>query len=146
MLTFYHIQMKIEPEKIKNGKQISKGLLLFKKNSPSYKLAKNISSLYGGFYQTEILIPTNLYTTSFTPTDNRIIKISKNNLKEYEEFRKKYSKDLIKELNKRHIIGFDSTDIMVFKKMDGGGVLWNIPNEIKIGKTEKILVKAKKKA
>ncbi len=147
MLKFYHIETKLKPDEIKISKKIKKyGLVFLKKSNPSYNMAVNISVFDGGFRQVEICIPKKLYTTSLHPTEkNRILKVTKENFKEYKELMAKYpiKKELYNELSKNNIIGIDATDIMVFGKIDGGGVLWKMPPEIIIGKTEKMLVKVK---
>lgn len=123
-----------------------------------YRFQKN-SKYNDGFRQREISIPKELYTTSLNPTGkNRILKITKDNLEEFEKLEDEFKlqmKDgshilefekLQRELNKRHIIGIDQTIRKGTYGLQSFGCIWHYIDKIKIGKTEKIVVKSTKKA
>jgi len=107
-----------------------------------YNCEKKISEDYGGYIEYEIDIPASRFTTSFNPrTKNKIVKITKENIKEYETLRIKQCKGnrslFIEEMIKRNIIGIDATTKLMMKyfHVSGGwpeGFIWKKPNDIKI--------------
>jgi hypothetical protein len=140
MPKLYIIKSGINPPEIKLEFNNNNPLIFGAKNGEAYSLIDSISKHTDGFRQREITIPKKLYTQSLNPTgENRILQITKDNSKEFEEFVKKYpDTKKYKELSKRNIIGLDKTNK---KKEHSIGHLWEFPDIIKFGKTKIIYLK-----
>ena len=138
MPKYYHIHRGLEKSRL--DKEFITDLPLFfsKNNSIWYNIEKNISKEYKGYQIYEIYIPSNKFTTSFNPkTPNRIVKITKNNIKEYIELKNKYKGHInfIEEMRKRKIIGIDATTetkLMYDTIGPPEGYVWKKINGIKI--------------
>jgi hypothetical protein len=137
MPTHYHVHTnKIQNDVINNFIK-DKPLFFSRMNSwyyETYKSAWKESIIY------KIYIPLSRYTTSFNPRcKNKIVRVTLQNVDEYKYIRKKYKghSNFIKEMNKRGIIGIDSTDIKLnryptLRPLEG--YFWSKPNDIIIKK------------
>jgi len=136
MPKYYHIHRGLDKSQLEKKFILNKPLYFSKKNSNWYQIEQEISKDYGGFRIYEIYIPTNRLTNSFNPiTPNKIVKITKNNIKEYIELRKKYKGSIyfIEEMKKRKIIGIDATiedKLMYGMYGPPEGYIWKKPNDI----------------
>ena len=138
MPKYYHIHKGLNKSTLEKQFIQNTPLYFSKKNSSWYQIEQDISKDYGGFQIYEIYIPSNRFTNSFNPkTPNKIVKITKDNIKEYIDLREKYkgSSYFIEEMKKRKIIGIDAT--IEDKLMYGiygppEGYIWQKSNDIKI--------------
>jgi hypothetical protein len=143
MPKYYHIHRGTAPSELEKGFTKNRPLFFSKKNSRWYDIEQNISKDYGGYRMYEIYIPKTRFTTSFNPkTAGKIVKITKNNIKEYFQLRDNYkgNNSYIDELKIRNIIGVDATLEHKDKDKDKDkdnygppeGYVWQKPADIKI--------------
>jgi hypothetical protein len=139
MPKYYHIHRGKKSSEIDTKFINGTSLFFSKKNSNWYNIEKETSKDYGGYHEYEIYIPSSLFTASFNPTTkNKIVKISKNNIKEYYALRMKYNRGsyyFIEEMKKRNIIGIDATTDLMFNYSISGppeGFIWKKTKDIKI--------------
>ena len=121
-------------------------IIYVQKNSSWYKIEKDISKQneYRGYSMYEIIIPKELFTTSLYPNGkNRVLKITKNNIKEYKKL--KLSDNFYSILTGRNIIGVDVTSKFIYKHISVDGTInppeafiWQKPSQIKIKKIETV--------
>lgn len=113
MPLFYHVHRSTKPSKIEKKIILDKPLFLSRKKSFWYNVEKNVGATeYGGYIIYEICIPKNNFTYSFRPiTNNKIVKITKDNVDKYIQLRNKYPGQInfFNELKKRNLIGYDAT-------------------------------------
>nr|QBK88762.1 MAG: hypothetical protein LCMiAC01_04440 [Mimivirus LCMiAC01] len=140
MPKYYHIHRSPKPSKIETKLKQNQTLYFSRKNSFWYNVEQRIGKeYYGGYIIYEINIPKILFTTSFNPIKNKIVKITKKNINEYKKLTKQYkgSINFIKEMKKRNIIGIDATSKFISKHRSLNppeGYIWKFPNTIKIKK------------
>jgi hypothetical protein len=137
MPKYYHIHRGVEPSELEKKFIDEYPLFFSKKNSKWNMLEKDVSESYGGYREYEIDIPKKLFTTSFHPkAKGKVVKINKDNINEYIESRKKYGghHGIVKEMNKRNIIGIDCTLEHPDAYYTGfpEGFIWKKPSSIKI--------------
>ena len=149
MPKYYHIHRGIEPSELENKFIKNQPLFFSKYNSIWYNSEKSISYEYGGRSIYQIYIPKKRFTFSFDLNKKRkIVKITKDNIKEYIELRKKFlgHSRFIEEMNKRNIIGVDATDESIYDQFkfgdpEGGeGYIW-ISKDIRIKLIERKIYK-----
>lgn len=140
MPIFYHIHIGVDNPHFEKFEK-NRPLYFSRKNSRWYRNWKSVGEDYGGHLEYKISFPRTLYTTSFNPrSKNKIVKITKENIKEYKNLKKKYrGVKFIEEMNKRNIIGIDCTPKWTFKHNSllisvMEGYFWKKVKEIKIEK------------
>lgn len=140
MPIYYHIN---RGKNNLNKKFIDNKPLFFSKHKSFwYNFEKEISKDLNGYIEYKIFIPKSLFTYSFNPrTKNKIVKITKHNIHEYQCLKEKYRghNNFIKEMNKRNIIGIDATIKLDYKKYKletehPEGYIWKKLPEITITK------------
>jgi hypothetical protein len=161
MPKYYHIHICERSGEDTLEKGFIKGdrLYISKKNSWWYRIWKKIG-IDGvnneGYKIYEITIPKELYTTSLYPKGkNKILKITKNNIKEYKKLMRQCWKFngkgkgfhyLVIELTKRNIIGVDATSKFIRKHMQSAMIfepeafIWQKPSQIKIKKIKTVTI------
>lgn len=124
-----------------------------KKDSFWYNIEKSIGKDdYGGYIIYEVYIPKSLFTTSFNPKEkNKIVKITPDNINEFNDLLKKsIGKYRYYILKKRNIIGVDATANFIANRqfhkyltseeaitmITPEGYIWSFPKSIKIKKIE----------
>ena len=131
---YYHIHRGIKPCSLDNKFIKNRPLFFSKKNSIWYNIEKEISKDYGGYRMYEIYIPRTYFTLSFNPkTKNKILKITPDNIKEYNELYPHFP--FINNMKKSNIIGIDATqDLNGLYSMGTPpeGYIWKKPKDIKI--------------
>ena len=134
MDNLYILEYGLSPPEIKLELHDGMPLRFFTKDQFGYYMFKGFNTKYGGFRQLKITIPKKLYTTSLNPKgQNRILKITKDNIDKYKEFIKNYlSNDptLYKYISKKNIIGLVD---MRFGEEHVNGKLWEFPDIINFG-------------
>jgi hypothetical protein len=114
MPIYYHISLgdkfnvsKDFSKNLKNGKT----LYYAKKNSFWYNFWKKVGEDVKSYAIYKITIPEKLFTSSFHPKDEKIVRITNKNIKKYFEFENEVSKLSklrdIKMMRKNNIIGVD---------------------------------------
>ena len=125
MPIYYHISLgdkfnvnKDFSKSLKNGK-----ILYFaKKNSFWYNFWKKVGEDVKSYAIYKITIPEKLFTSSFHPKDEKIVRITNKNIKKYLEFSNEVSKLSklrdIKFMQKNNIIGIDlnTQDVLDYPK------------------------------
>ena len=122
MPIYYHISLgdkfnvnKDFSNNLKNGKK----LFFAKKNSFWYNFWKKVGEDVKSYAIYKITIPEKLFTSSFHPKDEKILRITNTNIKEYLETENKVSKLRdITFMRKNNIIGVDlnTQDVLDYPK------------------------------
>lgn len=125
MPIYYHISLgdkfnvnKDFSNNLKNGKK----LFFAKKNSFWYNFWKKVGEDVKSYAEYKITIPEKLFTSSFHPKDEKILRITNTNIKEYLETENKVSKLSklrdITFMRKNNIIGVDlnTQDVLDYPK------------------------------
>jgi hypothetical protein len=125
---FYHISRGIQQNSLDNGFIKGEALFFSKKDSFWYKVERQIGmNHFGGYKIYEIFIPSTAYTTSFNPRTPKIVKITKNTLKEYiKKYQSLGNYGVMIELQKRGLIGVDCTDFKTNMSPEEG-FIWEMP-------------------
>jgi hypothetical protein len=110
MTKYYHIHIGTKKiGKLINGKPLFLDISGGRYNAMWKQIAKNDE--YDGYIEYSIDIPENLFTEELKPNTYKILRITKNNKKEYEKIIKKLKKDgLWSYLLSNNYIGLDTTD------------------------------------
>lgn len=144
MPIYYHIHRGIKKSNLEKGFKKNKPLFFSKKNSFWYEIEKKIGrENFDGYIIYKIDIPSNRFTTSFNPrSNNKIVKITKKNIKKYIALLSKYKsrKNFIIEMNNRNIIGIDITTEFrdsrkrFMHRITPEGFIWKKTSDIKINR------------
>ncbi len=136
MTKYYHIHFGTK----KIGKLINGKLLFLDKKDGQYnylfkQIAKD-SGDFNGYIEYSIEIPDDLFTEELKPNTNKILRITKNNIKEYEKIIKKLNiKNLLTYLLNNNYIGLDTTDDLFNRK---NKFKWGFTNELILNNFDKV--------